>query len=396
VEGTNAARAAGRAARVRAGFRRPLVADVLAAGIATAVAIAHLVTASEVGARPPDAVGLLLLSVAGGILIVRRRWPVAVLIAVVGVTYIYLVQGYPGGAELPLLMVGFFTALAEGRRIAGSLLLAGVTVTGVSYRLGVDGDDPALVIATVSLLAMAAMLGEAARVRRDLRAEVRERLRALAVEKELEARAELVEERLAIARELHDVLAHTITALSVQASAAADGMDEGSEQHATLRGMRATAQEAMAQLGATIELLRADPRGGSKLSAPDLRGLEALADTVRATGIEVEVVHDGGAQALPAEVELTAYRIVQEALTNVIRHAEAAAVQVRIAARGPALTITVADDGRGAEGGSMVEGHGILGMRERVEALGGRLRVATSAGGGFEVEATLPEEAVTW
>lgn len=375
---------------VREAVGHPVVRDVILAVAAAGAGLAVMLVSQEATARDPDVVGVGLLLLAGAILLVRRRWPVVVLAMVTLVTTGVLALNFPGGAELPLVMAALYTAMAEGRRPAALTGLGLIVVTSVGYRLLVDRDDPLLVVITVSLLVLVVLLGEATRTRRRLRAEVRERLRVLEAEKEFDTRARLTAERLRVARELHDVLAHTITAIAVQAGAAADGLEEGSEARRALRSMRATTQEAMQQLQATIAVLRSEHDDHSPLAAPDLSDLQELVQKAADAGLDIAVEIEGAARALPAAVELTAYRIVQEALTNVIRHAGADHVRVGLRYGPGVVTVTVADDGTGAKASDLHGGgFGIVGMRERAQAVGGRLTAGPADGGGFQVQAVL-------
>lgn len=369
----------------------PVLVDLLVAGGATLAAVAVMMGTGEAEARDPDLLGLILLVVAGALLLVRRSRPVPVLVAVVLVTTVILSMGYAGGTELPLVLAALYTAMAEGYRTGALVMLAGLLGGSVGFRLLVEHQDPLLVVVTVSPLILVTLLGDATHTRRQLRAEVRERLRVLEADKERETRARLTSERLQIARELHDVLAHTITAITVQAGAQADGLAGDDQARAALRSMRTTAQEAMQQLQATIAVLRSEHDHASVQAAPGLSSLQALVAGVRETGLQVDVEVEGDQRPLPAAVEMTAYRIVQEALTNVIRHANADRARVTLRYAADALTVTIVDDGAQSAAATPGEGgHGILGMRERAQSLGGTVSAGPAPGGGFRVEARVP------
>lgn len=368
------------------------VRDLLVVAVTILAAVTVMLASREAVVRDADALGVVLLVGAGAPLVVRRRWPVAVLAAVVAVTYLYLVLGYPGGAELPLLMAALYTAVAEGHRVAALVALVVTAGSALVYRLAVDGDDVLRVVVTVSLLILITLLGDAVHSRRRLLTEVRRRLETLAAEQELETRTRLTAERLRIGRELHDVLAHTITAITVQAGAAADGFEEGSDARRALRTMRATAQDAMAQLRATVAVLRSDedlPRH----VAPRLADLPELVGSLADAGVHADVTIVGEAHELPAVVELTGYRIVQEAVTNIIRHSAAEHARVELAYGDRALTVTVEDDGGQPSAGTSTDaddaGFGVIGMRERAQAIGGQV-TAGPVGSGFRVRAVLP------
>ncbi|MFK0150712.1 sensor histidine kinase [Streptomyces sp. NPDC090499] len=218
-----------------------------------------------------------------------------------------------------------------------------------------------------------------------------------------ETRRAVVEERARIAREVHDVVAHTLSVLVIQAGAADDVFTRQPEQ--ARQALRAIESGARSALGELRLLLRAfgpeaaeEASGEPRQPGPSLARLDELADTVRATGMAVRVDRDGTTDGLPAAVDLAAYRIVQEALTNTLRHASGAdQVRVRVAAEGACVRVTVVDNGRALQGrsGTAGAGRGLLGMRERARLVGGSLRAGPLPGGGFEVAARLPVERVS-
>ncbi len=375
----------------RAGDLWPRVTTATIAVVATGVSLWGMLTSREVDAAAADATGGALLVTAGACLLFRRRFPASVLLSVVAVTTVYLVLDYPGGAELPVLLVALYTCVAEGRRLVGLLVTLHVVGSSAGYRLLVDGDDPLLVLATISVVVLVAVLGELVRAHRRLRTEIAERVRLARVEQALEAESLRAADRLELARELHDVLAHTITAITVQAGAAADGLDPDDDAHAALRSMRATTQEAMRQLGSTIAVLRDHDGPVPHVIAPGLQELEGLADGAREAGLQVDLVVPDPVPPLTAAVSLTTYRVVQECLTNVLRHARAGHVDVKVAPQAAQLVVEVADDGVGSPA-EPAEGFGLMGMRERTEALGGQLTAGPRPRGGFLVTARLPLE----
>jgi signal transduction histidine kinase len=208
--------------------------------------------------------------------------------------------------------------------------------------------------------------------------------------REAEAERRLGEERLRIAREVHDVVAPSMVAINVQAGVAAHLLDQDTEQaREALLQIKRTSGDALADLRATLGLLRDPDQAAPVGPAGGLDELEAVADQLRAAGVEVTVDVDT-VGAVPTPVQSGGYRIVQEALTNVLRHANAHAVSVVVRADDDMLTIVVADDGTGPEGPTTGSGAGVRGMRERAEALGGTLEAGTRPEGGWRVEATLP------
>jgi signal transduction histidine kinase len=208
-------------------------------------------------------------------------------------------------------------------------------------------------------------------------------------DRERTERAAIAEERARIARELHDVVAHGVSVIAVQADAAEAALAyEPARAGPPLRTIRDSAQDALGEMRRMLGVLRADDEGSERAPQPGLRELPELLDHARAGGLPVEVELDGDPRPLPTSLDLTAYRIVQEALTNVRKHAPGAPTTVRVAWRAGALELQVRDSGPGPDGHE--DGHGLVGMRERVRIHGGRLRTGSAAGGGFEVLAELP------
>ncbi|MEV6834071.1 sensor histidine kinase [Streptomyces sp. NPDC051133] len=215
-----------------------------------------------------------------------------------------------------------------------------------------------------------------------------------------ETRRAVVEERARIAREVHDVVAHTLSVMVVQAGAADDVFTERPEQaRQALRAIETGARSALGELRLLLRAFRPDAGEDEtreqREPGPSLARLEELAGTVRATGMRVHVHREGTTDGLPAAVDLAAYRIVQEALTNTLRHAAGAdEVSVRVTAEGECVEVTVVDNGRASQGSSATAGagRGLVGMKERARLVGGSLRAGPLPGGGYEVAARLPVE----
>ncbi|KIZ15976.1 histidine kinase [Streptomyces natalensis ATCC 27448] len=219
-----------------------------------------------------------------------------------------------------------------------------------------------------------------------------------------EARRAVAEERARIAREVHDVVAHTLSVMVIQAGAADDVFTERPDQaRQALRAIETGARSALGELRLLLRAFRPDAEetgagagaGEQREPGPSLARLDELADTVRATGLTVQVHREGATDGLPAAVDLAAYRIVQEALTNTLRHAAGAdEVSVRVTVEGEYVKIGVVDNGRTRQGGSAMAGagRGLVGMKERARLVGGSLRAGPLPGGGFEVAAQLPVE----
>jgi signal transduction histidine kinase len=209
-------------------------------------------------------------------------------------------------------------------------------------------------------------------------------------EREAEAERRLGEERLRIAREVHDVVAHSMVAINVQSGVAAHLLDHDTDQaREALLQIKRTSGDALTDLRATLGVLRDPAQAAPVGPAAGLDDLEAVAGRLRAAGVEVTVDVDT-IDVVPTPVQSASYRIVQEALTNVLRHANAREVSVVVRADDEMLTIVVADDGKGRGQPATGSGAGVRGMRERAEALGGALHAGPSAEGGWRVEATLP------
>jgi signal transduction histidine kinase len=337
--------------------------------------------------RYPDALAVVLLVAVAATLALRRRHPVAVLGAVWVLTLLYFLAGYPWGPIWLALVIAYFTAVALGHRLAGALAAAGgfLLFPWLDDLLG-RGHGPSL--GTLSALAAWLLVvfgvGEAIRIRRVRVAEAA-RLR------EEEAKLQASDERLRIARELHDVLAHNISLISVQAGVALHVNGELPDQaRAALAAIKDASREALGELRSALDVLRQTgeaPRG----PAPGLGQLPDLVAGARSAGLDVRVETEGAPVALSAPLDLAAYRIAQEALTNIIRHAGATTVWIRVTYAPGDLRLRIEDDGRGLPlGEPPAGGSGIAGMRERLAALGGELRTGSRPGGGFQVAARLP------
>jgi signal transduction histidine kinase len=345
-------------------------------GVAAAVAVAMTLTIAvaeeDDATRDPDVLAYLIGVTVGALLLLRRRHPVPVLIASVGLLFIYFGIGYPAfSPAVPLAAAAYFAALAGHVRVAVAAV-GGMLLIGAGWQTLGEGASPFSILGTQTLtegalMAAVLMLAVTVRSRRAWAEEVQGRVQR--------------EERLRIARELHDVMAHTIAAMNVQASVGADVIDDDPEQAKTaLRTIRDRGREAIAELKATVGVLRDTP-------APGLASLDTLARTAQDAGVAVDLSVAGPPRPLRGAVDLAAYRIVQESLTNVVRHAQATRATVRVRYEPRTVVVEIEDDGRGGAAGA---GHGLLGMRERAAAVGGALEAGPGPGGGFRVHAVLP------
>lgn len=340
--------------------------------------------------RQADQVTWLLFAVSVGALLVRSRWPVAVACVTGAACAGWTLYGHIGELLNLPVMVALYTVAVQGNRTR--TVRAGVVAALVSGIVSlIAGIDVAPQPQGAPLLEMLwplvpLLLGEVVRGRREEVRVYADRAARAEEEREREAQRRVEQERVRIAREVHDVVAHTVSAMTVQAGLALDAFDTKPEvARAAMRQVRASGKEAVGELRATVGVLRSE--GGALTGpAPRLEELTELVERVRATGLEVTLRVDAG--KLPQVLELAAYRIVQEALTNVIKHAEARHAAVSVGRDGDRLTVEVVDDGTTADGPG--DGFGLIGMRERAAAVGGRMEAGPVPGGGWRVRAQLP------
>ncbi|MBH5338086.1 sensor histidine kinase [Streptomyces pactum] len=358
----------------------------------------------------PPAAAYAIAVVSCAVLPVRHRAPPAALAATTAAGVLVPPLGLLLTPLIvaPAVIAAYSCALAartERRAAAAVLLTSAVLVAAIPLSGNVSWKDASRMGAVAVFPPVAGVLAHAVRNRRAYLAAVEERARRAEESRDAEARRRVAEERVRIARELHDLVAHQITLAHAQATVAAHFFDARPEQARTsLQDLIGTTAQALDELRATVGLLRQSGDTAAPAEpAPGLSRLPALLDSFRRAGLEVSVHQEGTAGPLPPGVDLTAYRIVQEALTNVARHAGTATAQVRLTWDRDRVTITVADDGRGSRaapatppgpGASAAPdrppGHGLIGMRERATAVGGHLFAGPRPEGGFLVRARLP------
>lgn len=378
---------AGAVGAYRAGVRRWPAPSVWA----SALAIGVFQVAGSFGAagnqperKAIDALALVLVLVGPLALARRDRWPLAALGATVAAADVYVGLGYPYGPIFVSVAFALFTAVQAGKRRA-TWVVAGAGYLGFVLAGYVDPrapGDPGVVHLSLVAGWLAVVLAVSELVRSHRVQEVQQR-RA----KEEAERRRAGEQRLLLAQELHDVLAHNISLVNVQASVALHLIDERPDQvRSALTTIKEVSRDALGELRAALDLLRHDGEAAPRAPAPGLADLPSLVAGAGAGGLEVRLDVDDPPPHLPPAVELAAYRIVQEALTNVTRHARARTVSVRVRCD-EGLHVAVSDDG---VGGPAVAGNGITGMRERATALGGTLEAGPGPGAGFRVEAHLP------
>jgi signal transduction histidine kinase len=379
-----------RSARLPILAGRPSWADdtLLAAGLAAFGVVGTLgAVDNQPTSRPPGALGWGLLLVASAAVAFRRRHPLGVLAVTAAATAGWLAARHPYGPMFLPLCVAVYTAAAAAPRrrfpglaagVGGLLvLLVAVGVADGRERLydEVPNQLPRVLLAWATLLAVPLWVGWAARARRERAA--------------TEGRRRADEERLRVARELHDVVSHSIAMINFRAGVALHVLDRRPEEaRAALEAIRQGSAGAMQELRAALGVLR-DPGGGpARAPAPGLGQLAELVAGVTGAGRAVDVVVEGDPGELPPAADLAAYRVVQESLTNVVKHAGPAAATVRVAYEPGWVVVEVSDDGDGAAPAS--GGSGIAGLRERVAAAGGELEAGPRPGGGFRVTARLP------
>ncbi|WP_445400474.1 sensor histidine kinase [Streptomyces sp. LE64] len=411
-----------RARAVRGYLRaRPAVADAALALVVLAFMLCFAVLnpygpharfgPMEWNTRTPDPLSLVLMPLSATALAFRRRAPLPVLWITVALTQVELLFSSPlSSPRSPVAMtavLALYTVAARTDRPTtwrvGLLTMA--ALTGVAMVAGPLAWYHQENVGVFAWTGMAAAAGDAVRSRRAYIHAIRERAERAERTREEEARRRVAEERLRIARDLHDVVAHHIALVNVQAGVAAHLMHKRPDQAAqALAHVREASRSALDELRATVGLLRqsGDPTAPTE-PISGLDRLEELVDTFRHAGLTVEVARGDRGGKPPAAVDLAAYRIVQEALTNVRKHAGGRArAEVSVVRVGPHIEVTVLDDGSRdatvtAEAAAPPEhpdrpggGHGLLGMRERATALGGVLTAGPRYGGGFRVHAILP------
>ena len=349
--------------------------------------------------RPLDPLAWILLVAGPLALLVRRRWPARVLAATLACGLAYAARTYPEGPSSLAIYPALWTVALTLPRRAAWVAAGGTALAVAGIELFLYGDtmfDGEPLYAAVTVFA-AMWWGEAVRARRAYVAELRDRAERAERTREEEARRRVDEERMRIARELHDVVSHTIGVISVQAGVASHLLERRPDKAAeSLAAIRQASDEALGELHAMLGVLRdGDGAGGpgAPLSpAPGLGELDVLVAQAAGAGLEVQVSLEGEPRRLPPAVDLAAYRVVQESLTNVIRHARAGRADITVRHAGGRVVVEVTDDGRARPGSRSGNrgGKGILGMRERARALGGSLEAGPRPEGGFRVAATLP------
>ena len=376
----------------------PSVADIALVAVVAVFAGADLAV-NDPSHRQDDWFSWTVFAVAVLPLLVRRRWPVVVAVVTGAACAGWALYGHVGEALNVPVIVALYTVAVQGdRRRSIRVGVVAALVSGVvAVIAGIDVARPqgAPLLEMVWPL-IPLLLGEAVRGRRELTAEYAARAVMAETEREREAARRVQEERLRIARELHDVVAHTVSAMTVQAGVALDAFEARPDLAlVAMRQVRASGKDAVRELRATVALLRDESADDDRVPAgpaPRLEQLGELVDRMAAAGVEVRFHQDrGNSDDLPPVVELAAYRIVQEALTNILKHSRAAHAAVSVIRTGAELTVEITDDGP-ASGTTDSNGYGLVGMDERAAAVGGRIERGRLPAGGFRVFAALPTD----
>lgn len=378
-----------------AGQAKAWVIDLLL-GVAVTLVIALVISADQGGRQPADAVAYLFAFAFGALMLLRRRFPVEVLVVTMLLLFSYYILGYPAiGLAVPVAAALY--SAAERAHVTAAIVVSLLLISVSTYFRLRDGESAAYLLGyelvwTVALLAAAIALGDSARARRDLRSEQARTAWLIAQEHAYRAERRVQAERVRMARDLHDVIGHSIAVISLHAAVAHEALGDNDEEvRQALGHIRAASSETLRELRATVKMLRSPDGAPTDRAANSLANLTTLVDHATASGLHVDLRRTGAIDRLPDAVDATAYRIIQEALTNVLRHAGATRVALHIAVDAEALRLQIADNGS-AGSGAPTWGNGIAGMTERARLLGGTLTAQPQPAGGFVVRATLPLE----
>jgi len=384
-------------------FDRLLVGFLLSVGLINAILDLRFAErelrfplGAPTGMAIPFLVGLALLLVQVVPLLWRRSHPSVVLLLVAAAFAARVLLGFnPGIAGFGLLVAMYSVAAYEwGVRRLVFLVVAGLGFIAGFVVFGVTGNPRSFAITVPSLFFVAAwLIGDYLRTRRAYVAQLEERAARLERERDQDRRLAADEERTRIARELHDVVAHDVSVIAIQAGAARAVQATRPEVAAQALGLiETTARETLIELNRLLGVLRANNGAtADRRPQPGISQLPGLVEELRAAGLEVDARVEGEARPLSPAVDLSAYRILQEATTNVLKHARARRVDIRVRYAETMLALDVRDDGAGdGRDPAASSGHGLIGMRERVALFGGKLHAGRNRAGGFSVHARLP------
>jgi signal transduction histidine kinase len=387
--------------------RRDQFVDIAVSGVLTALVQFQIWIGpiTQIGDGPVSGPKPLLTVVALGLtapLAIRRRWPLFAVTVVMAdfAAHTFLTDGPFGRANLNLfeaflalvLIVYSTAANTTGRRtwIGAGIIVTGQVVGSLTAILTV-GVGPQ--VGSYFFYALAWFLGKTIQHRNELSRRLADRAATLEQTRDAEVEQAVGDERSRMARELHDVVSHSVSLMTLQAGAARQALDVHPQRaRQQLLGIESTGREAMVEMRRLLGLLREAPDGLALEPQPSLRHLDLLVERMKEAGLPVLLSADDIPTSMPRGVDLTAYRIVQEGLTNVLKHANPSCVQVTIRVLEQAIEIEVEDDGspRPVLPGS--HGHGLIGMRERVAVYGGELDAGPAPGRGFRLKARIPFE----
>jgi signal transduction histidine kinase len=362
---------------------------LVAIGLAVQVGITMLAARHQTDSRDTDVYGVALLALGVAALPLRRRWPVAVLAFTYVTTLTYWTANYGRGPVFYSLVVALAQVVLTGHRRAGiaSIVAGFLGFTWLGQLLGTTkGPGIGGVIALAAWLVALLSVMEVVRSRREhAREEARSRAEAL--------QRQASDERLRIAQELHDAVAHNISLINIHAGVALHLFDEQPQQaRDALATIKQSSKEALVELRSILGLMRRADEDAPRAPTPSLTRLDELVARSNAAGLDVRVDVDGDLDNLPLNVDIAAYRIIQESLTNVARHADRPDALVRVRADADSLTLEILDEGTGLRRAHDLPsgGNGLAGMRERAVAIGGSFEAGPRPGRGFAVRARLP------
>ncbi|MFD0558080.1 signal transduction histidine kinase [Stackebrandtia endophytica] len=368
-------------------LRAWLVDGCLAALVLLGVSAAIVADVNDDSAGPSMA-AYAFAALMAVLVFARRRYPVAMLLVSAAVLLVYYTQDYPAiGLAVPMA-IALYSAAERGRLWIAVVVSASLLVISTVFRIA-EGDDIAYLLGvelsgTAGLMTAVIALGDSVRSRRGWRAELANQARIAELERERETDRRIEQERLRIARDLHDLLGHTMSIISLHTDVARESLrDDPVAAERSLIAARTATDEVVTELRATLRALRSPEDS----PLPGLDRLDNLVETARSAGLVVHVSREGEPVPLPAVADAAAYRVVQEAISNVLRHAFAETVDIALEYHRGQVCIRVRDDGIGSDS-EPTTGWGIVGMRERLALLGGRLR--TESDHGFTVEAWIP------
>jgi signal transduction histidine kinase len=376
----------------------PTVIDVLLGSVLTVAGLLGLFAPfdAKLGFRDPNALAVVLALGCSLPFFVRRRAPFAVHCTLIVFLVVLSVMKFPANVQSQMVLITSYTvgAYCGGvkRRLGVAALVVGVATVAI---IGIPDATTANLMLSFAIYMAAYFFGTTIRNRRLYEAQLEARAELLEREAEEEAKRAVADERLRIAQDLHDVVAHSMGVIAVQAGVGAHVIDtDPAEAKKALEAISHTSRSTLGEIRRMLGALRED-EGASYAPAPGLADLERLVREICAAGVDTHVTWEGARDELPPGVDFTAYRIVQESLTNVLKHAGPEPhVDVTIRYEPQVLRIEVVDDGRGVNGRAADGGHGLMGMRERVAVYGGEFDAGPAVGGGFRVAVRLPYGAV--